>query len=433
MRGFPVARREWPSRRGSTAHARQRDVSQERGREQVTLEDGSAPVSANPVPRDTGAPLRGIYIGADATNPTLILRIRSFLRAEVDLTAFTFRRYKFNTAFQPEWKNIPLGTTVDRNYLYRLPALARALWKMLRHAPLLRAADFIYARNLDLVLLGILARTFTCSRAKLVYEVEDVQEIFFKKTATGTLFRWLERWALNRIDLLVVLSPAFLHGYFEPAQRYAGPCFVLENKLQLGDLPDTPTPKGDVWKGGSDRWVIGWFGTLRCPKSLRILEDIATALGPKVEIHTRGYPTETGLDAFLRIVERHPNWRYDGEYTIPDDLEEMYGRVHFSWCLDFLDEHGNSPLLLACRMYQGGFYGAVPLVIAGSEMDRWLATAGVGHAFGAPHARSIVDFLRTVTPEDYCAERTRIMQRRRELFLEDGRETMALLQTIRDL
>lgn len=377
--------------------------------------------------------LRGVYIGVDATNPTLILRIRSFIRAGVALTAFTFRRHKFNTAFRPDWDNIHLGDTVDRNYLYRLPALLRALVRMLRHGETVREADFLYARNMDLVFLGIFVRRLTRSSARLVYEVEDVQEIFFKRTPGGALFRWLEAWALRRIDLLVVLSPGFLRGYFEPVQGWRGPSFVLENKLQLGDRSEAPTPAGRVWEDITDRWVIGWFGTLRCPRSMAILEKIAEALGPKVEIYTRGYPTETGLEPYLRIVERHPNWTYDGEYTIPDDLEEMYGRVHFSWCLDFLDEHGNSPLLLACRMYQGGFYGAVPLVVAGSEMERWLARAGIGHAFGPPHAQAIVDFLRTVTPEAYRAERARIMERRRDLFLEDGRDTRALLETIRTL
>lgn len=382
---------------------------------------------------EQGRPLRGIYIGVDATNPTLILRIRSFVRAGVALTAFTFRRHKFNTGFQPEWDNVHLGDTVDRNYLRRLPALARALRLMLEHRETFRAADFIYARNMDLVVLGLLARRLTGSRARLVYEVEDVQEIFFKQTRGGAVFRWLERRALRHVDLLVVLSPGFLHGYFEPVQNWRGPSFVLENKLQLGDRSDAPTPAGRVWEDLSDRWVIGWFGTLRCPKSMALLEEIAETLGPKVEIYTRGYPTETGLDAYMRIVDRHPNWTHDGEYTIPDDLEAMYGRVHFSWCLDFLDEHGNSPLLLACRMYQGGFYGAVPLVAEGSEMDRWLARAGIGHAFGPPHAQPIADFLQTVDPTEYRTERAEIMQRRRELFLEDGRDTRALLEMIRAL
>ena len=111
----------------------------------------------------------------------------------------------------------------------------------------------------------------------------------------------------------------------------------------------------------------------------------------------------------------------------------MYGRVHFSWCLDFLDEHGNSPLLLACRMYQGGFYGAVPLVMEDSEMDSWLTRAGVGHAFPAPYAAPITEFLERVDRGAYRAERADIMARRHDLFEEDGRDTVAMLEMIRGL
>lgn len=377
--------------------------------------------------------LRGVYIGVDATNPTLILRIRSFLRAGVDLTCFTFRRHKFNAGFQPEWHNVNLGDTVDRRYLFRLPALVRAVRRMLRHSDDFCAADFIYARNLDLLVLGVLVRRLSGSRAKLVYEVEDVQAIFFKKTAGGALFRRIEKVLLTHVDLLVVMSPGFLHGYFEPVQRWSGPSFVLQNKLQLAGRSEKQTPAGQVWKGIADRWVIGWNGTLRCLKSMAMLEEIAQALGPKVEIVTRGYPTETGLEEYMKWVDRNPNWHYEGEYTIPDDLEEMYGRVHFSWCLDFLDEEGNSPLLLACRMYQGGFYGAVPMVAEGSEMEKWLAAAGVGQAFSAPHAASIIAFLKDLTPEAYRKERADIIARRCELFLEDGSDMSALLETIRGL
>lgn len=377
--------------------------------------------------------LRGVYIGVDATNPTLILRIRSFLRARVELTCFTFRRHKFNTGFEPEWINVHLGDTVDRRYFFRLPALFRALRRMLRHPEAFREADFIYARNLDLLVLGLLARRLSGSRAKLIYEVEDVQAIFFKKSVGGALFRRIERALLAYIDLLVVMSPGFLHGYFEPILGWSGPSFVLQNKLQLAGRSESQTPKGRAWEDITDRWVLGWFGTLRCPKSMSILEEIAQALGPKVEILTRGFPTETGLADYMERVDRTPNWRYDGEYTIPDDLEEMYGRVHFSWCLDFLDEEGNSPLLLACRMYQGGFYGAVPLVAEGSEMQKWLEGSGIGHAFGSPYAEGIIKFLQNLTPELYRAERARIMQHRRELFLEDGSDMRALLETIRRL
>ncbi|WP_341213392.1 hypothetical protein [uncultured Limimaricola sp.] len=378
-------------------------------------------------------PLKLVVLGGDATNPTLILRIRSFLRAGAGLTAFTFRRHKYNTEFQPEWENIHLGETVDRNYLNRLPRLMRAIRRLWHHRDRFRHADAIYARQIDLLALALIGKWLSGSRAKVVYEVEDIQAVYFRADATGALFRATERLALRFVNLLVPLSPGFLSGFYGPVMRYTGPSFVLENKIQPGELTGRATSAGRAWEEIKDRWVIGWFGTLRCPTSMALLENIAERLGPKVEIYTRGYPTETGLAAYMKIVDRHPNWTYDGEYTIPEDLEQMYGRVHFSWCLDLLDEHGNSQLLRACRVYQGGYYGAVPLVMEGTEMDRWLGSAGIGHAFAPPYDAPIAHFLEHVDPAAYCAERQQVMKLRDALFLEDGREARALLDTIRAL
>ncbi len=208
---------------------------------------------------------------------------------------------------------------------------------------------------------------------------------------------------------------------------------MLENKLQLAGPPAPLDDRAYQWRNIQDRWVIGWFGTLRCERSMQILSEIAKRLGKRVEIYTRGYPTETGLPHYMGLVGQHSNWSYEGEYTIPRDLEQMYGRVHFSWCLDFLDTGGNSELLLACRLYQGGFYGAVPLVVAGSEMDRFLVSHGIGHAFAEPFAKAISDFLSGLSWEDYVRERERVIGLGPDLFLDTGADVRRLLQQIRSV
>ncbi len=375
-----------------------------------------------------GKGLRCVYVGVDATNPTLILRIRSFLRAGVELTGFTFRRNKFNTDFVPEWDNVHLGETVDRNYLARLPAMVKGLWRMLKRRKTIRDADFIYARNLDCVVIAALAKTLTRSKAKLVYEVEDVQEVFFFQTLKGAIFRLVERWVLRQSNLLVVMSPGFVRGYFQPTQGYDGPWYALENRVQTDDVSENTGT--EPWEEITDRVVIGWFGTLRCTKSMAILEEVAQRMGDKVEIYTRGYPTETGMEAYQEILDRNPNWTYENEYTIPQDLPDMYRRVHYSWCMDFLDEFGNSPLLLACRMYQGGYYGAVPLVVEGSEMVNWLGEHDVGHVIEPDIADNVVAFLEQFDVDSYRKERAKVMAMR-HVFREDGSDLRGLLDLLR--
>jgi succinoglycan biosynthesis protein ExoL len=374
---------------------------------------------------------RVVYLAADVTNHTVNLRVKSFMAAGATVDAFTFRRDKFNAQFRPEWPNNPLGEMQDGNYAGRLPALLLALLRLRRHGDALREADVIYARLFDCAMLGLLAKWATRSRARLVYEIEDVQRVFFKRTLAGSVFRWLERRLLKRIDSLVVLSPGFMRGYYQPVQGYKGPWFVIENKIQLPNPPPPLTEAAHRWRTRRDKWVIGWNGTLRCERSIAILSAIAERFPERVEIRTRGYPTETGMRRFMDVVDRHPNWTHGGEYKIPNDLEAIYGAVHFSWCFDFHDPNGNSPLLLACRMYQGGYYGAVPLVAAGSEMERFLTPHGVGHAFAEPLIESVSAFLERVSWEEYAAERERMLRLAPTLFLETGEDTRRLLNSVR--
>lgn len=372
------------------------------------------------------------YFAGDATNPTVRLRVRSFMDLGARIIGFTFRRNKFHTDFVPFWENVPLGETRDRNYLARFFPIARALVRIWPHREKLRDADILYARMFDAAFLAMMVRWLFRLDAKLVYEIEDVQAVFFRKDLIGWFFRMLERRVLKAADLVTVASPGFAEGYLIPTQKYDRQTFLLENRIQLDEIPPRdapPSPTATAWQDIQDRWVIGWFGTLRCEKSMRLLSEIAERLGDKVLIYTRGFPTETGLEAYMEIVDRHDNWVYDGPYTMPDDLEEMYGRVHFVWCLDFLDENGNSELLLACRMYHGGYFGAVPVFTAQSQMAKHLAPHDIGHSVAAPYTDDLCELIETMDWDQYSSERQRVLSVRDEIFLDDGRVTQDLLNT----
>lgn len=375
------------------------------------------------------------YFAGDATNPTVRLRLKSFIRNDVDLTGFTFRRDKFHSDFVPFWDNVELGTTQDRDYFKRLMVMLKALRIMWRHRDRLRNVDVLYARLFDSAFLALLMAKLLRLDAKLVYEIEDVHDVFFRNTIFARVMRFFERCILASADLVVLPSPGFADGYLVPFQGYDRPYFLLENRIQLDEVPEANTPpsaRAEAWKDTQDRWVIGWFGTLRCTKSMRLLSEIAERLGDQVLIYTRGYPTETGLDAYMEIVDRHSNWVHEGPYLMPDDLEDLYGRVHFVWCLDFYDENGNSELLLACRMYHGGYFGAVPWFTEQSQMARHLAPYAIGHAVADPYVDNVCELIEGMDWTRYVEQRNATLELRDELFLEDGSGVKALLNQLTD-
>lgn len=358
-------------------------------------------------------PLQGCvaFFGHDWQESTVVKRIRAFTGLGLRVVGFNFRRDKFWRDFQPFWENVPLGITQDRAYLKRLTALLRALPRVLRHRRVLREADFLYARNIDMGALALAAKWLSGARGPLVYEVLDVQRVFLGSGLVSRLFRWAERQLLKRSDLLVISSPGFNTHYFRSVQGYRGRLFLLENKISFAQAQAIARPQmapaGD--ETAPEKWVIGWFGTLRCPKSLAMLCRIAEALPDRVEIYLRGVPTETGLEAFQQAIAGHPNMIYDGEYRNPEDLAAIYGRVHLTWAFDFLDEGSNSDWLLPNRLYEGGYFGSVAIASSHTQTGAKVRELGLGYTFEPPEVDNLVAFLRWYSMDEHRARREHIL------------------------
>ena len=384
-----------------------------------TGEDASAPTKT-----------KGVYLGPDCTHTDARKRTLALEKAGVDLTAFMFRRVKSNADYTPEWNNIELGVTSDKNYLKRLPSLLKGLMILVWHGGKLRQADFIMARNFDMMFLGLLAKVFSFSGAKLVYDVPDIQRFFFGTNKRGRGFRFFERILLKRISLLVVTSHGFMRGYFEPVQNYTGKFYVWENKVLAGQLPDmSPIEEMNKKRDADGPWVISWHGTLRCPKSMRILSDVARRMGDDVKIYMRGKPTDYP-DYFDHTFKGLDNVEFGGEYRLPDEFEDLYGHAHFSWCVDYHDPEGNSPLLLPNRLYQGGYLGVIPIAVRAHESGQYIERHDVGITLEAPLADRLVDRLNSMSRDDYKQLREKVLSVRDDLFLEDVQDMAKLISAI---
>src|SRR5262249_50712799 len=138
---------------------------------------------------------------------------------------------------------------------------------------------------------------------------------------------------------------------------------LVENKvLELGGQEAAPAlapPPGPPWR-------IGWMGAIRCRKSFEILYGLAERRPDLVEVTLHGRPAYSEIDASDAGVRALPSPRFGGPYAA-ETLPALYGRAHFAWAVDFMDEGVNSSWLLPNRVYEASRYGAVAIALAGVQ------------------------------------------------------------------
>lgn len=365
-----------------------------------------------------------IFFGHDAHDAAVQRRIASFVRAGVEVTGFTMRR---GAAFETPWRNIDLGETRDADFAQRLAALARGRSALAQHKETLRSADIFYARNLDMLLLATQAKSMSGARAQIVYECLDIHRFMTRGDALGAAMRALERRLLKASARLIVSSPAFEREYFAKRHPGAYHAQLIENRMPPG-FSYGPRPAAGPARDGAI--TIGWFGNLRCKRSLSLLLALAERFPDRVRLALRGAPAKAEFADFEARVAGHANVRFGGRYRWPDDLGEIYRDVDLVWAGDFHDAGANSKWLLPNRLYEGGYYGAPPLAPVASETGRWIDAHGFGFTLAEPLEETLPAFIEGLTHARIAEARALLLAAPEAVFLQDEHEIPDLVASL---
>ncbi len=318
--------------------------------------------------------LKVLYLVPNLADPAVARRIDMLRLGGAAIDVVGFRRAGTAVPRLDVGTYLELDETFDAQFMQRLAATVRASAGMRRWASRLPQPDLIIARNLEMLALASRLQEHWATRPALVYECLDIHRLMLRQDAVGRAMRAAERHWSKKASLLITSSPAFLRNYFDIYG--APPAQIVENKV--------------VWDGGK-RGVnpvfaasnaaplrIGWFGALRCARSLAALDGFATAMNGKVEIVLRGRPALNEFDDFPGAVADRPHLRFEGAYRNPDDLPAIYSDVHLAWAIDFFEAGQNSQWLLPNRIYEGCLHGAIPIALAGTETAAFIERHGIG-------------------------------------------------------
>lgn len=350
--------------------------------------------------------LHVLYLVHDLCDPAVTRRVSMLQAGGARVTLAGFRR----CAAVPRFAGIApvdLGPTGDRAFAQRLVAVARAALTLGAKLKGVDRPDIVIGRNLEMLALANRARGLFGGGVPIVYECLDIHRLLLGQGSAARSMRGAERFFGRDVRLLLTSSPAFVRDYFEACGQSRAPALLLQNKMvefpgEDGAFHPAPPPRD------GEPWRIGWFGALRCARSLKLLADFTRAMNGRFEVVLRGRPAHVEFDDFDDFVAAEPYLRFEGAYRNPHDLAAIYGEVHFSWAIDFFEEGMNSNWLLPNRLYEGCRFGAVPLAMRGTETARFLAERRLGLLLDEPRADRLTALLSGIGGQEFEALRQAI-------------------------
>lgn len=271
--------------------------------------------------------------------------------------------------------------------------------------------DILIARNLEMLTIAAHLLPRFRKRPRLVYECLDLHRQLTQRTLAGAALRLLERYLAVQVDLVLTSSPAFVLHHL--ARTFGERITIVENRVleldaappdgsHLSSLPPLPLP-GPPWR-------IGWFGALRCQKSLDILTEIARRGQGQIEIVIRGRPCTAIFNDFPAMIRNRPHMRFEGPYE-QRELCMHYAGVHFAWGVDLSEAGANSDWLLPNRLYESVHYGSVPIARQNSEFGRFLCKFDIGLPLCDISPAAVARQIKALNADDYYG----LLRRQRSL------------------
>ncbi|PDT49772.1 glycosyl transferase family 1 [Sinorhizobium fredii] len=352
--------------------------------------------------------LQILYLAQDLADPAVRRRTLTLVAGGANVTLAGFRRGGNPLAAVVGVEAIELGTTADGRFAQRLGAVATACLSLKSRLGQIRKPDLIIARNLEMLAVAKRAVTLFGGDVPMVYECLDIHRLMLRKDLVGRSLRAAEARLGRDARSLITSSPAFIEHYFRPLSGIEAPPMLLENKVLEIDASTLPADAPARYPPPGAPWKIGWFGALRCRKSLSLLAEFSRRMEGRFEVILRGRPAYSEFKDFDGFVQNEPFMRFGGAYRNPEDLAAIYGDVHFTWAIDFFEEGQNSSWLLPNRLYEGCRQARIPIAMKGTETARFLAVRGIGLVLEEADADSLAALLGSMTPDLFAEAADRI-------------------------
>lgn len=373
--------------------------------------------------------LKVVYLVPNTADPAVKRRVGMLRRGRAEVVVAGFRRDGTERPELGASGYFELGETFDADFSQRIRAVIGACRSIRKRLAGIEPPDLILARNLEMLAVANALAGAWPDRPAIGYECLDIHRLMLRPDAVGYLLRATERHLARSAAFVIVSSPGFTEHYFEAYRQLSLPILLVENRV-----PDPAGARGENpalhRPGDAGPLRIGWFGALRCRKSLAVLSEFSNGMNGSVEIVLRGRPVLTEFDNFLGAVQGQRHLRFEGPYRNPDDLARIYSDVHFAWAIDFFEEGQNSSWLLPNRIYEGCLHGAIPIALDGTQTAAFLRQHGIGIILPDVEQATLRRMIGQLAPERIRELAAAISARSRSVFAFDDSDCQDLVMKL---
>lgn len=366
------------------------------------------------------------YLVHDLGDAAVSKRIRMMKHAGANLSLAGFYRSEKSPVRIEDISPTGFAKTANGGFLNRILNVLKTCFTIKKHVHLFENTDIIVARNLEMLAIAGRAKSALGLNATIIYESLDIHRLLLRNDPIGIILRKIEKRLAKHVDKLWTSSPAFIEEYFEARNNLALPIQLVENKIfdPEGQFSSTNPTSLDT----QPPWVIGWFGAIRCSKSLDSLTNLAKTMDGRVKIIIRGKPSYDQIPDFDDIIAASDYISFEGAYKNPDDLASIYGQTHFTWAIDMFEEGLNSSWLLPNRLYEGGAFDAVPIAIESVETGRMITNMNIGITIPDANIDTLKQLFENMTPENYTALKQKSQSIAKTRWFHDDQECHSLLE-----
>lgn len=282
------------------------------------------------------------------------------------------------------------GSITHGNYFSRALRLIKVIPSLIRNS---KNADVIYNFTLDTLIISRLFLPF--KRKKWVYHIQDIRSIYFGDSIKNIFFRFLEKYYINRVDVVVVSSFDYYSGFFK--KRYN----LLEDKVHIIENKLTPSifANKTKFKLVKNKITIGYFGVLRCKRSWSVLIKLANEFKNEYDIYLRG--KSIVINNIENEIIDMKNIIYDGMYRSPEDLNEIYSKVNIVWAAYpySAKSDGNWKYARTIRFYEACAFGKPVIVQKGTPQAKEVEKYKIGIVIDMKYIQDTVNVLSVITFE----------------------------------